>query len=185
MGSNTPEEALASLPPELLLHSLSYLDAEGLSLARSVCRRYRSVASDDFLWERQCRRRWMGKQNVDRFSPRGEGVDADSDRGEHVPSWRHRFVIAEADAVRDEITREELVHFRWRLVYNGIPSNMGLRRFQPDGLYASPYLGLTEWHLHENNLIFSGMSLPIERSRNNWGWVIGKGSRTEYHSVEV
>eukprot|EP00970_Alexandrium_tamarense_P014979 scaffold4548_cov270-Alexandrium_tamarense.AAC.1 len=81
----------------------------------------------------------------------------------HEPSsWKEAYLMAEIDSRRQTMAREELVHFKWKLVYNGGPSRMGLRQFEANG-----------------------MSLAVERDENTWGWVIGKGQRTVYYSVEV
>lgn len=103
----------------------------------------------------------------------------------HQPtSWKEAYYMAEMDACRTTISREELVYFQFQLLYMGRPSQMGLRQFNADGSYASPYMGLCEWMLHGHQLLFAGMSLLVERDRKNWGWIIGKGERTEYLSVE-
>jgi|Transcript_9124 hypothetical protein len=104
----------------------------------------------------------------------------------HEPSsWKEAYLMAEIDSRRQTMAREELVHFKWKLVYNGGPSRMGLRQFEANGTYFSPYIGVCEWLLHGNQLMFAGMSLAVERDENTWGWVIGKGQRTVYYSVEV
>ena len=83
------------------------------------------------------------------------------------------------------MTREELIYFKWNLVYDGYSSRMGLRQFNSNGTYWSPYIGVCEWLLHGQHLLFAGMSLVIERDVDSWGWVIGRGQRTVYYSVEV
>lgn len=103
----------------------------------------------------------------------------------HQPtSWKESYWMAELDSHRETITREELTIFRFQLVYMGSPSKMGLRQFNRDGFYESPYMGRTEWILHGQQLLFAGMSLLIERDKGNWGWIIGRGERTEYISIE-
>jgi hypothetical protein len=103
----------------------------------------------------------------------------------HDPrSWKESYILAEIDSRRRYMSREELVRFRWQLIYDGSPSKMGLRKFNEDGTYWSPYMGLCTWILHGQLLTFAGLSLPVERNASNWGWVIGRGQRTVYHSVE-
>jgi hypothetical protein len=99
-------------------------------------------------------------------------------------SWKESYWMAELDSLRETIAREELVHFKFQLIYNGQPSQTGLRHFNADGYYDSPYMGRSEWILHGRHLLFAGMSLLIERDNTNWGWIIGKGERTEYRSVK-
>lgn len=93
--------------------------------------------------------------------------------------------MAEIDSRRHVITSAELVHFKWQLIYNGSPSHMGLRQFDANGMYRSPYMGMSEWVLHGQYLMFAGITLLVERNMDSWGWVIGRGQRTEYHSVEA
>lgn len=60
----------------------------------------------------------------------------------HQPSWwKESYWMAELDSRRRIISREELVNFRFQLIYNGVPSRMGLRHFNRDGYYDSPYMG--------------------------------------------
>ena len=99
-------------------------------------------------------------------------------------SWKESYALAEIDSRRRYMSVEELVNFRWQLIYDGSPSRMGLRKFNEDGTYWSPYMGLCTWMLDGERLAFAGMSLLVERNASNWGWVIGRGQRTEYHSVE-
>jgi hypothetical protein len=104
----------------------------------------------------------------------------------HEPaSWKESYWMAELDSCRETISREELVYFKFQLIYMGNPSRLGLRKFNRDGFYDSPYMGRSEWILHGQHLLFAGMSLLVERDKKNWGWIIGRGERTEYLSVEV
>ena len=62
----------------------------------------------------------------------------------HTPtSWKESYIMAEIDSKRTKISKEELVHFKWKLIYDGRPSVNGLRQFNADGTYHSPYMGLT------------------------------------------
>ena len=82
----------------------------------------------------------------------------------HAPrSWKESYILAELDARRRAISRAEIVHFKWRLIYNGAPSKMGLRQFGADGTYSSPYMGACEWVLHGRYLMFAGVALLVER----------------------
>ena len=93
--------------------------------------------------------------------------------------------MAEIESRRVAMTRDELVHFKWQLIYDGTPSTMGLRKFNENGTYWSPYMGMCEWLLRGQQLMFAGLSLLVERDTNTWGWVIGRGQRTTYYSVEA
>lgn len=106
----------------------------------------------------------------------------------HEPKyWKESWILAEIDSRRTDMTREELVYFKWQLVYNDQPSQMGLRQFNADGTYTSAYLGTTEWSLSNNHLMFAGMSLRVKKNTKTWGYVIGtKGQDpTIYYSVDT
>lgn len=103
----------------------------------------------------------------------------------HTPtSWKESYIMAEIDSKRTKMSKEELVHFKWKLIYDGRPSVNGLRQFNADGTYHSPYMGLTNWELEGNIFSFAGSTLFVERDANTWGWIIGKNERTMYRSVD-
>lgn len=208
----------SALLDELWVRSFSYLDQNDLFVLGCVSRNFLSMSSTDSLWEAHCRRRWKGKQNTDRFICKEEvGVGANDGRVEycadlieqflhptlvpalnmgfliHEPkSWKEAYIMAEMDSQRTNLAREELIYFKWQLIYNGSPSQMGLRQFQENGRYWSPYMGMCEWILRDpipgqiggQHLLFGGMTLLVERDLN-WGWIIGRDERTVYHSVET
>ncbi|CAE7423949.1 unnamed protein product [Symbiodinium sp. CCMP2456] len=105
-----------------------------------------------------------------------------------IPSkWKRCYVYAELDSKRQHIAEAEVAHFRWRLVYHGRPSSMGLRHFQKNGVFVSPHFGETRWSLLHGGRFFEMQGIdPLQVSRNsdNWGWVIGAETSTEYHSAE-
>ena len=199
-----------ALPYEIWIRSFSFLDSHDTAVAGYVSRTFLALSSTDSLWETHCRRRWRGKQNVERFKCKcREGRVVQNDgrvkycmhllrqfRPTHLPpinmgslmhdpiSWKESYIMAMIDSQRITMTREELVHFRWKLIYDGNPSQLGLRKFNDNGTYWSPYMGICEWFLHLQQLSFAGMTLLVERNRSNWGWIIGRGERTEYHSVD-
>mmetsp|Transcript_7982 Transcript_7982/g.16635 ORF Transcript_7982/g.16635 Transcript_7982/m.16635 type:complete len:305 (-) Transcript_7982:12-926(-) len=261
--SSTSPTPTTTLPNELWLNSLSYLEPNDLLHSSGpVNRNFYAMSSSDVLWEKHCRRRWRGKQNVRRFfykggdDYRGKGgegcegsgsgnrdVNANSNGGnftsnrnfwndtnychghnsndsknsnntiiptsyctsllqqfnrpENVPainmnslihqptSWKESYLMAEMDSKRKLLSREELTYFKWQLIYDGNPSRMGLRQFHRNGTYWSPYIGVCEWLLHGQHLMFAGMALLVERDEETWGWVIGRGERTVYYSVEI
>lgn len=103
-------------------------------------------------------------------------------------TWKESYIMAEIDSRRTKMTPEEFIYFKWQLIYNGTPSSTGLRSFNADGTYESPYMGRCEWHLDEaGRLTFSGMqsvSLLAERDKDTWGWTVGKGQNIVYQSVD-
>ena len=212
-SASTQCECPMMLPNEIWIRSFSYLDSHDSTVVGYVSRLFLSLSSSDSLWEAHCRRRWRGKQNVERFacknSREGSRCAMHSDgrveycmqllrqfRPTHLPpmnmgslmhepiSWKESYIMAEIDSQRIIMTREELVYFRWKLIYDGTPSQLGLRKFNDNGTYWSPYMGICEWFLHLQQLSFAGMTLLVERNPSNWGWVIGRGQRTEYNSVD-
>lgn len=100
--------------------------------------------------------------------------------------WKTSYACAELDRHREMITEYEVSYFRWQLIYNGRPSTLGLRHFQRDGIFVSPHFGQTSWYLDQGNFIMQGVApLQVRRNPDNWGWFIGHGTNTEYHSIEV
>lgn len=103
----------------------------------------------------------------------------------HKPkSFKESYIMAEIDSKRTHLSKEELVHFKWKLIYDGRPSQMGLRQFNANGTYNSPYMGVCNWELEYNCFNFAGTSLLVERDTNTCGWIIGKNQRTMYRSVD-
>ncbi len=100
--------------------------------------------------------------------------------------WKTAFAYAEIDKRRQLLQQDEVSYFRWQLVYNNVHSTTGLRHFQEGGVYASPYLGVTSWRLKGDGSSFDlgGMELSVQRRNDDWGWVIGGRTMTEYLSVE-
>ena len=98
-------------------------------------------------------------------------------------AWKRKYEDAEHDAKRQQITNEEIISHSWQLIYNGSPSRLGLRQFGKDGTYHSPYAGDCEWALQHNFFCIMGMSLVVERC-SDWGWIIGRGTRTVYLSSD-
>lgn len=101
--------------------------------------------------------------------------------------WKTSYAFAELDSRRQHITHEEVAHFRWQLVYHGRPSSLGYRHFQRNGVYVSPHFGETTWHIDGRGyFVMQGVEpLGILRNPATWGWVLGSGSSTEYHSAEA
>jgi len=102
--------------------------------------------------------------------------------------WKTCFAHAEIDSKRESISEDEVAHFRWQLIYHGRASTMGMRHFQRDGVFVSPHFGETTWRLtHEGRqFVMQGVTaLEVERNADTWGWVMGRGTGTEYHSVEL
>ena len=100
--------------------------------------------------------------------------------------YKCSLVHAILDSRRDRITTNEIGYFRWKLFYQNRPSSTGIRHFREDGVYVSPYLGRATWELTEKNeFIIHKFTRPlsVRRRREDWGWTIGKGSRSEYWSV--
>ena len=66
----------------------------------------------------------------------------------HEPtSWKESYIMAGIDSKRTFISIREIVHFKWKLIYDGRPSVNGLRQFNANGTYNSPYMGVCTWEL--------------------------------------
>mmetsp|Transcript_23991 Transcript_23991/g.47679 ORF Transcript_23991/g.47679 Transcript_23991/m.47679 type:complete len:219 (+) Transcript_23991:27-683(+) len=160
--------------PDALWHVvLSFLDPLDLCSMVLLNKKFQETANRDDFWKLHCLRRWQGKQGMK--SLLGGSLNC---------SWKQGYAWAEYDKFRQTIRRDEICQYSWKLIYNGVESRMGLRRFNEDGTYNSPYAGLCEWALFNNGLCFMGVTLPVERNQETWGWVIGQGHRTEYRSIE-
>ena len=178
-------DAVLLIPDGCWQHALSYLNPQELCRVALVNRKeFYHWSNDDMYWKEHCKRRWKGKQGTTRlFSSQHTSNEHNS--AITAESWKQRYAWAEYDKFRRYIYREEISYYRWRLVYNGAESRLGLRQFLPDGTYDSPYMGRCQWLLHENRFLVMNMSLPIERDPETWGGIIGKGSNTVYYSVEA
>ena len=205
------------LPNELWSRAFSYLDQKDLSVVGNVSRIFLSLSSADSMWEAICHRRWRGKQNVARFEKTsGRGGEEEEEENDvrvellrqfrddptlvpplniighlmHEPkSWKEAYIMAEIDSRRVVMSQDELLLFKWQLVYDG--SMMGLRNFDRSDTHD---LGICEYTSRGSNakwggvlkgqqLIFAGVSLFVERDPSSWGWIIGKGKRSEYYSL--
>ena len=164
------------LPDVLWNLILSHLAPKDLSSISIVDKHFYSLSNQDSLWKILCGRRWEGKQSI---------PCRRSNSNHAAFSWKERYAWAEFDKYRSVLSRTELCHeFHWKLIYNGKESRLGLRKFDANGTFTSPYAGVVQWTFFENKLCFMGVLFPIERNPENWGWIIGRGSPTEYHSVE-
>jgi len=174
-----PQQQQPQLPllPELWHTVLTYLRPYDLCQVALVNHELYELSSKDLVWEPHFQNVLAGKQNVHRFVVSSKGLNG-------LSSIKERLQCSLYDSKRPLITPAEIVYFTWKLYYNGEPSQMGLRNFNADGTYNSPYSGLCEWTLQDNHLVFMGVVLPVVRNPHNWGWIIGSGCRTVYYSIE-
>ena len=135
-----------------------------------VNKTFHTWSNHDDFWKGHCHHRWEDKQGLSLLRP--------CDR------WKQRYAWAEYDKYRTTITRDEISYYKWKLIYNGTESRMGLRQFLRDGTFHSPYAGRCEWQLFGNRMCFMGIELAVERNPSNWGWIIGRGRPTVYYSIE-
>jgi len=163
-------------PDHVWQHALTFLSPSDLCSVALVSHEFHGWAVSDRLWEPHCHKQWEGKQGrKERFLSKAN----------NNLSWKQRYAWAAFDGQRQTITFEEFCYFSWRLLYNGQPSKLGLRKFSPDGTYHSPYAGRLEWTLVDNHLLFMGIGLKFERNLETWGWIIGRGTGTVYYSVDA
>lgn len=131
-------------------------------------------------------RRDQPPMEVPAFNMRSEGY------GVIEPiSWKQSYIMAHLDSRRKTISREEILHFKWKEIHGGRPGQMV--QFLEDGTYISSIDGECRWVLYEGSMYFGQnmerngrnweWSLLVERDRNNWGWIIGKGQETMYRSA--
>ena len=155
----------------------SYLSPSDLCAVALVNREQLDISSADRLWEPHWHTFCQSQQ---------KGLLYKEQLQSSSPSWKHKYARIVEDSHRTVLTREELCHFDWQLVYNGQPSRLGLRRFHENGIYYSPYAGPVEWRLQENRLHFMNMALPIQRNlgKHTGEWILGLGYTSVYYSVE-
>ena len=159
------------LPDPLWHHVLSFCAVPELCSTAVVNKNFHKWSNQDCYWKDHCLKRWNGKLGTSKIRDR-------------FKTWKQRYAWGEYDKYRGVIRNDEICYYSWKLIYNGTESRMGLRKFQEDGTYHSPYAGVCEWALFQNRLCFMGIELPISRNPKTWGWIIGKGHPTEYHSIE-
>jgi len=116
-----------------------------------------------------------------------------SDDLDHIiDSWKESYIMAELDSRRKTISREEILHFKWKEIHGGRPGQMV--QYLEDGTYTSPVHGTCGWALYEGFMYFGHdmerdggnweWRVSVERDVNNWGWIIGKkGQETMYRSA--
>jgi hypothetical protein len=72
-GAAEASEAAAnsiSLPNEVWINTFSYFSTnELIHTIGNVCKQFLVLSSDDSIWRSKCKKRWEGKQNVQRFRP--------------------------------------------------------------------------------------------------------------------
>jgi len=138
--------------------------------------------------------------NIHNVTEKSELLQALCESNPHIPGcrrgqanaipckWKRSYALAEIDSKREYITVDEVSHYRWQLIYHGRPSTMGLRHFQKNGVFISPHFGETQWSLPHGGRWFAMQGLdPLKVTRNheNWGWILGSRTSTEYHSFET
>ena len=84
------------VPPEILAHTFSFLDASGFAAVTLVCREWYTVASDDLAWKAAFDRFYGGYQVIPRLSP--------SWRGEYI----HRSHLLRYPTVLHQIDKKEM-----------------------------------------------------------------------------
>ena len=109
----------------------------------------------------------------------------------YIDHWKESYIIAELDSRRKMISREEILHFKWREIHNRRPGQMV--QFLEDGTYTSPVHGTCRWVLYKGAMYFGQnmerngnnweFCLLVERDVNNWGWIMRNGLETMYRSA--
>jgi len=171
------------LPDAIWRYILTFFHPRDLCCMALLNHDFYNWANDDALWKEHCLARWQGKQSIGRMLRRHQEHNNRNNNDHRTLTWKQWFGWAEYDKTRPIISQDEMCDYAWKLIYNGAESRMGLRKFLPNGTYHSPYAGLCEWALMDNRLCFMGLQLPVTRNLETWGWIIGPGTATVYHSV--
>jgi len=163
------------------------LSKKHLMICSLVGTRFFQFSIEDEAWKRACKERWSRKKSAaDLERPRLAQLESLSKVQGIRGNWKAKFAFAELDSRRELISKEEVAYFRWQLVYDGVPSRLGLRHFKPGGVYESPYLGQSKWHLEGRAFVLNlDLKLTVERCQKDWSWIIGRHERTEYRSIDV
>ena len=184
MQTKPKEVVVVQLQPDLWRHALTFLPLSDLCSVALVNRELHDWATEDRLWKDHCYQLCEGKQGTQHLL-----TDTNNTSNAQQPplSWKQKYLLALKDSKRQRITPQEVSYYSWKLLYKRNGSNLGLRKFLPDGTYQSPYFGRCEWTLSKDDgcLQVMGHSLVVERDPETWGWIIGRGSSTVYHSVDV
>jgi len=178
------------LPPNVWELVFSFLTPTDLCQTALANREFHAWSIEDRLWKPHCFELWIGKQaglfkeSILSSPSSSPSSVAPSAAPSAAHSWKQKFAWTVFDSRRQVISREELIHYDWKLMYNGQESKLGLRKFSPDGIYRSPYAGPCEWALQNCHLHVMQMALPIQRDFQSWGWIIGQGHVSVYFSVD-
>eukprot|EP00470_Lotharella_oceanica_P001885 CAMPEP_0170178768 /NCGR_PEP_ID=MMETSP0040_2-20121228/13931_1 /TAXON_ID=641309 /ORGANISM="Lotharella oceanica, Strain CCMP622" /LENGTH=228 /DNA_ID=CAMNT_0010422239 /DNA_START=53 /DNA_END=739 /DNA_ORIENTATION=+ len=125
-----PEKArstgAALIQKSVLVEALGFLSASELVVASCVCKPWKEAAYADTLWRRICRRRW-GQV----WRPWGDSDPAMETENGPIP-WKRRYAIAERDATREALTKDELVRYVWRFHFKAqtLEEDPNLKQYQ-------------------------------------------------------
>lgn len=121
---------IATLPVEIALKILCYLDCKSLCNAAQVSRRWKELADDDRVWHHMC------KQHIDRKCPNcGWGLPL-------MHMKRAREGIDERDCKRQKIEGSEVRKRPWKSVYS---ERFQLEKNWRNGVYlSSNFVGHTD-----------------------------------------
>jgi len=174
---------LSILPTEIILEILSYLKPYELVVAANTSKKWTQLSDSDCLWIEQCHRNWKNKQmhagalSALSLSSRTycHPLCINTTSNGNMP-WKTRFIIAEKDAIRTEITKEELCQHHWRFTFKvGVFGN-GMYQAYPvftqNNELVMEHHGVMKWQFVENNKYVQVEQYPpLKPSRtSDWGW---------------
>ncbi|XP_068565544.1 F-box only protein 15-like isoform X2 [Cebidichthys violaceus] len=148
--SQSEENVMERLPPEILLKILSYLDASSLSCISHVCKIFHQLADDNVIWHEI----YM------------------SDFGN--PTWRTKPAAGDAALEVDSVPVERWSAGHWKKMYFRVVTGQDVNKWRRELRDVCPNTGLprrTEWVLRNLNVSWeltvcgsSGQEITMEPS---------------------
>lgn len=131
--------ALSDLvPDDLILITLSFVDATDLGSFQSTCSRYRNLHNVDDLWRALCKRRWKDWP----LYASNERLNAEDNCERSL--WRQRYRWVTEDYRRTSISLPELESLAWNFNFlpwaGGSPNGQSRAYFLHRRLYILKYL---------------------------------------------
>jgi len=124
----TPQEASIGtvlIQKSVITEAMRFLTANELATVSSVSKLWNETSSSDTIWRGICLRRWSSV-----WRPWGYS-NATMEAKDNPAPWKRRYVIAEKDATRHSLTKDELVCYVWRFHFTAqVPDDDGTFNYQ-------------------------------------------------------
>eukprot|EP01126_Amoeba_proteus_P004435 TRINITY_DN11482_c0_g1_i2.p1 TRINITY_DN11482_c0_g1~~TRINITY_DN11482_c0_g1_i2.p1 ORF type:complete len:296 (+),score=34.23 TRINITY_DN11482_c0_g1_i2:56-943(+) len=165
-----------TLPTELIMHILTFLDPLSLCRCSQISRSFMVVCDDDGPWRTLCKAEWRNKQVF-------HGIEYP------FTNWKHSYTTSLVCSKSTTITAHELCSSVWKFRFTEITGgdlNMEIIdvRFHPGHLTVTGYPPLS-WRI-EGSLILIDDFPPhhITRNLHDWGYVM-QNSHVVFWTVDT